>query len=88
MSDVKRRLRPLCLCLLALGLILGGVRPADAALARKGSVNLTDAYNPQPADDDIVLPMPCGLSMVFKLVAVPAKGFLWDMPVRLSLIHI
>ncbi|EFL85639.1 hypothetical protein HMPREF0326_01342 [Desulfovibrio sp. 3_1_syn3] len=82
MSDVKRRLRPLCLCLLALGLILGGVRPADAALARKGSVNLTDAYNPQPAGDDIVLPMPCGLSMVFKLVAVPAKGFLWDMPVR------
>lgn len=82
MSDVKRRLRPLCLCLLALGLILGGVRPADAALARKGSVNLADAYNPQPADDDIVLPMPCGLSMVFKLVAVPAKGFLWDMPVR------
>ena len=82
MSDVKRRLRPLCLCLLALGLILGGVRPADAALARKGSVNLTDAYNPQPADDDIVLPMPCDLSMVFKLVAVPAKGFLWDMPVR------
>ena len=46
MSDVKRRLRPLCLCLLALGLILGGVRPAGAALARKGSVNLTDAYNP------------------------------------------
>ena len=82
MSDVKRRLRPLCLCLLALGLILGGVRPADAALARKGSVNLIDAYNPQPADDDIVLPMPCDLSMVFKLVAVPAKGFLWDMPVR------
>ncbi|MFR8275637.1 MAG: formylglycine-generating enzyme family protein [Desulfovibrio fairfieldensis] len=82
MSDVKCRLRPLCLCLLALGLILGGVRPADAALARKGSVNLTDAYNPQPAGDDIVLPMPCGLSMVFKLVAVPAKGFLWDMPVR------
>ncbi len=82
MSDVKRRLRPLCLCLLALGLILDGVRPADAALARKGSVNLTDAYNPQPAGDDIVLPMPCGLSMVFKLVAVPAKGFLWDMPVR------
>lgn len=82
MSDVKRRLRPLCLCLLALGLILGGVRPADAALARKSSVNLADAYNPQPADDDIVLPMPCGLSMVFKLVAVPAKGFLWDMPVR------
>ncbi|QTO41838.1 SUMF1/EgtB/PvdO family nonheme iron enzyme [Desulfovibrio desulfuricans] len=26
--------------------------------------------------------MPCGLSMVFKLVAVPAKGLLWDMPMR------
>ena len=26
--------------------------------------------------------MPCNLSMAFKLVAVPAKGLLWDMPMR------
>lgn len=82
MSELKSRLRLFCLCILALGLIFCGVRPAEAALARKDSVNPADACNPQPADDDITLPMPCGLSMVFKLVAVPAKGFLWDMPVR------
>ena len=55
---------------------------ANAALARKGELSLTDASNPKPADDDIILPMPCNLSMVFKLVAVPAKGLLWDMPMR------
>ena len=55
---------------------------ALAALARKADVSTADAYNPKPADNDIILPMPCGLSMIFKLVAVPAKGLLWDMPMR------
>ena len=55
---------------------------ARAALARKADVSTADVYNPKPADNDIILPMPCGLSMVFKLVAVPAKGLLWDMPMR------
>ena len=57
-------------------------RPAQAALARKADVSTADAVNPKPSDTDIILPMPCGLSMVFKLVAVPAKGLLWDMPMR------
>jgi len=56
--------------------------PALAALTRKAEVSAADACNPKPADNDIVLPMPCGLSMAFKLVAVPAKGLLWDMPMR------
>ncbi len=56
--------------------------PANAALARKSELSLTDATNPKPADDDIILPMPCNLTMAFKLVAVPAKGLLWDMPMR------
>lgn len=56
--------------------------PAQAALARKDSVSLQAATNPNPAADDIILPMPGGLSMVFKLVAVPARGLLWDMPMR------
>lgn len=64
------------LCLMALP------SPATAALARKGELSLTDATNPKPADDDIILPMPCNLTMAFKLVAVPAKGLLWDMPMR------
>ena len=57
-------------------------RTAQAALARKADVSTADAVNPKPSDTDIILPMPCGLSMVFKLVAVPAKGLLWDMPMR------
>ncbi|WP_241159535.1 SUMF1/EgtB/PvdO family nonheme iron enzyme [Desulfovibrio sp. ZJ200] len=72
---------PLCLLLLA---VLAGFppSPAWAALKAKGGASLADACNPRPARDDIVLPMPCGLSMTFKLAAVPSRGFLWDMPMR------
>ena len=71
-------------CSLVFTLLLGpwASRPALAALARKAEVSTADAFNPKPSDTDIILPMPCGLSMVFKLVAVPAKGLLWDMPMR------
>ncbi|MDD4700862.1 MAG: SUMF1/EgtB/PvdO family nonheme iron enzyme [Desulfovibrio sp.] len=55
---------------------------AYAALARKGELSLADASNPKRDENDIILPMPCDLSMAFKLVAVPAKGLLWDMPMR------
>ena len=82
MSELKPRLCLFCLCILTLAVLFCGLRPAGAALARKDSVTPADACNPQPADDDITLPMPCDLHMVFKLVAVPARGFLWDMPVR------
>ncbi len=72
-----------CFALLfALLLAPCALRPAQAALARKADVSTADAVNPKPSDTDIILPMPCGLSMVFKLVAVPAKGLLWDMPMR------
>ncbi len=72
---------PLCLLLLA---VLAGFppSPAWAALKAKSGVSLADACNPRPARDDIVLPMPCGLSMTFRLAAVPSRGFLWDMPMR------
>lgn len=72
---------PLCL-LVAIGLSGFAAAPARAALKAKTGVSLADACNPQPASDDITLPMPCGLAMTFKLVAVPSRGFLWDMPMR------
>lgn len=53
-----------------------------AALARKSETTVAAACNPKPDPADIVLPMPCGLSMTFRLVAVPARGLLWDMPMR------
>lgn len=37
--------------------------------------DLKDAYNPKPDADDLVLPMPCGMKMVFRKVSVPGKGF-------------
>ncbi len=57
-------------------------RPAHAALARKDAVQAGDLYNPHPDAGDILLPMPGGLKMAFRLAAVPARGLLWDMPLR------
>ncbi len=57
---------------------------AHAALKAKGSASLTEAYNPNPSSTDILLPMPCNMKMAFKIVAVPAQGFLWDMKTRLG----
>lgn len=75
---------PLLSLTLLCTLLVGAFSPAHAALKAKAEVTLDEAWNPTPAEGDIVLPMPCGLGMVFRLVAVPAKGFLWDMPARLG----
>lgn len=81
MSRLVPRRSALALFLL-LCLALGGAAPAQAALARKNAVQIEDLYNPHPAEDDILLPMPGGLKMAFRLAAVPARGLLWDMPLR------
>lgn len=41
-------------------------------------------YNPQPAADDFILPMPCGGFMVFRAVDVPSAGWLDDIRVELG----
>ncbi len=41
-------------------------------------------YNPQPADGDLVLPMPCGGAMAFRRVETPADGPLGDRRVLLG----
>lgn len=71
--------RPLFFCLMFL-LFLPAV--AHSALKAKGSVDVAEAWNPAPASGDIILPMPCDLHMVFRIIGVPAKGFLWDMTTR------
>lgn len=78
MSDIRLRFG----LLLCLTVLLFSPPDAHAALERKTAVSAAAACNPQPEAEDIVLPMPCGLSMAFRLVAVPAKGLLWDMPLR------
>ncbi|MFO1153255.1 MAG: SUMF1/EgtB/PvdO family nonheme iron enzyme [Rhodospirillales bacterium] len=37
-----------------------------------------DAYNPKPAADDVILPMPCDGAMAFRRVVIPADGPLGD----------
>ena len=37
-----------------------------------------DLYNPKPAADDVVLPMPCGGAMAFRRVMIPTDGLLGD----------
>lgn len=88
-SDVSCRCVPRCRKFLFAALFTltalcppGFVHEADAALRARESVSVEAATNPQPAADDILLPMPGGLQMAFRLVAVPAKGLLWDMPLR------
>ncbi len=71
----------LCFCLGCAG-FGGATSSAHAALTLKGSAKLEEGYNPVPSSGDISLPMPCDMSMIFKIVGVPAKGFLWDMSTR------
>ncbi|MDR3175860.1 MAG: formylglycine-generating enzyme family protein [Desulfovibrio sp.] len=53
---------------------------ADAQGLRRANQTLSPdkAWNPLPESEDLVLPMPCGGEMVFRAVAVPAKGILYD----------
>ena len=41
-------------------------------------------YNPQPAEGDLVLPMPCGGAMAFRRIDVPAEGALDDRKITLG----
>ena len=41
-------------------------------------------FNPQPAEGDLVLPMPCGGAMAFRRVDVPAEGALDDRKITLG----
>ena len=43
-----------------------------------------ERYDPQPLDDDLYLPMPCGGAMAFRRVNVPGGGPLEDEPIRLG----
>lgn len=66
----------LFLIVLALGMFLD--QGAEAALksskAPAGETSPAAAYNPNPTDGDIELPMPNGMKMVLRAVAVPTQG--------------
>lgn len=41
-------------------------------------------YNPAPAPQDLILPLPCGGAMAFRPVEIPGSGWLDDRPVELG----
>ena len=65
-------------CSLLAALLFGG-----AAVAQEIAWNV-ESYNPQPLDEDLSLPMPCGGAMTFRRVNVPSTGVLGDEPIHLG----
>jgi len=57
---------------------------AEAQLTPKKAVDAQAVTNPKPDPGDVELPLPCGLTMVFRPVAVPVKGILKDFETRLG----
>ncbi len=62
--------------------IVMGLIPATAGAAEAPWPERV--YNPQKADDDLVLPMPCGGAMVFRRIELPADGLLGDRRIQLG----
>ena len=68
-------------------LLLGTSAPALGQLARKDQIKPADLYDPHEASGanpgDVALPMPCGLKIIFRPVAVKKlKGLLDDLQTR------
>ncbi len=71
----------LTLSSLRYALVLGLLTPMSSALAEPWATN---TWNPNPDDEDIVLPMPCEGSMAFRRVEIPVSGPLDDLPITLG----
>lgn len=53
--------------------------PAYAAFKSSAdAIKPEETFNPQPKNDDIILPMPCGLSLALKAISVPQGGLIRD----------
>lgn len=67
------------------GALLAALMFGSGALAQNAPAAWPAAQsNPQPAPDDLVLPMPCGGAMTFRRVEVPGSGELDDRRVVLG----
>lgn len=66
--------------------VLGLIIAAGALAAPpSGPITWKEAlYNPKPAPDDLILPMPCGGAMAFRRITTPADGPLADLPVEVG----
>lgn len=82
MQGIRIFLSALTLALLALAM---SAASAAAAIARKDApVSPEQASNPKADPQDIILPMPCGLSMALRAVAVPG-GLMHDRRIVMGL---
>lgn len=63
------------------GLVLGLLATVSPVLAAPWAGS---TYNPKPDSEDVVLPMPCEGSMVFRRIEIPMAGPLDDLPITLG----
>lgn len=69
-------MRAIFLSLLLLALF---ANPALAAFkSSSDGISKSQVWNPQPMADDIVLPMPCGLSLALRAIAIPQGALIRD----------
>lgn len=72
------------LCVLLLFVIYVPPLPAQHCPSEQGALAspdpVVDAVNPNPAQTDFSLPMPCGGKMILRHVCVPAGGYFADLP--------
>ncbi len=68
-----------------LAILLCSMPSLAAFRSASDGVDPQAAFNPHPAGDDIVLPMPCGLGMVLKAVEIPG-GLLQDRSFRMGIV--
>jgi hypothetical protein len=52
---------------------------ASAQIAGARPATPQDAWNPKPAEGDFTVPLPCELSMAFRPVFIPEKGYLGEL---------
>lgn len=57
---------------------------SNVALAQNNAPWAQNLFNPKPLEDDVVLPMPCNGSMVFRKILIPLPQPLDDLPIRLG----
>lgn len=76
------------LCRALVLLFLLAPHPALAAFTSvNDGVPVESTWNPRPAKDDLVLPMPCGLSLSLRPVRVPAGGLIKDKTFSMGVVN-
>ncbi len=78
-------LKRIVFCILAAVFCLPNSSWAALKSSTQAAENPQASYNPNPSENDLELPMPGGLKMILRPVAIPANGVLDDMRVNMGL---